>query len=121
MAKNDDGIAASSPGEDGSTKIYGTGDGVGYVGDDDGGEAGGDIAGVGYLGDDDGEDDEDDGDPGGVIVVGEEGMREEWIERGFDPATFEPQLLLEIWEAEEEVCSSFSTATLFHTAALVLG
>lgn len=41
-----------------------------------------------------------------VVELNEDDMLEEWVERGLDPASFEPQILMEIWEAEEEVSIS---------------
>eukprot|EP00904_Undaria_pinnatifida_P008545 jgi/Undpi1/4820/HiC_scaffold_19.g08173.m1 len=36
-----------------------------------------------------------------VVEVNEEDMKEEWATRGLDPTTFDPLVLLEMWEAED--------------------
>lgn len=74
-------------------------------GDPTEGATGHDTAGVG----DGGEGQEDDfydsfeEDDENVVELNEDDMLEEWVQRGLDPASFDPQILMEIWEAEEEV------------------
>lgn len=56
--------------------------------DDDGS----DVLGVGGEGGEEGED---------MMELNEDDMKEEWIGRGLNPASFDPMALIEIWETED--------------------
>lgn len=47
------------------------------------------------------EDEEEEGDEEEIFEVDEEELLEDWLERGLDPAAFDPMVLLQMWEAEE--------------------
>ena len=42
-----------------------------------------------------------------VVEVNEEDMKEEWATRGLDPTTFDPLVLLEMWEAEDAEVNTY--------------
>lgn len=61
----------------------------------------------GGLESDDGGDDGDDEERGEVVEVDEEDLREDWIARGLNPEAFDPFVLLQMWEEEDEQVDLF--------------
>ncbi|CAM9960422.1 unnamed protein product [Pylaiella littoralis] len=76
------------------------GEGEGEVDGDGDGEG---LLLFGGLDSGDGGDDGDDEERGEVVEVDEEDLREDWIARGLNPEAFDPFVLLQMWEEDEQV------------------